>query len=135
MLQVNEFRETYPNWNKSFMAHNPMTATEKLFGMRMSGLLYYRNRQYQQFPISQNIYDMLISEFNDGRSHCFDGLNFNVVIVIRGKSIVGWCKETKERVSFAVPCNIATPGEHGFSDEYDSDYSQYRREMQERLYE
>jgi len=77
---------------------------------------------------------MLMSESNDGKSHCFDVLNLNVTIVIRGKSIVGWCKETKERVSFAVPFDIIIPGEHGFSDEYDSEYSQYRREAQSRLY-
>lgn len=135
MIQIREFKETYPHWSLSFRANNPMTATEKLFGMRMSNLLFHNNgKTYQEFPISKDMKDMLLSKCNDGRAHCFEGGGFNVIIKVVDNAILGICKETRERVCFDIPFTIVIPGEHGFSDEHDTEYSQYRGRQQEDLY-
>lgn len=132
MVQINEFHDTYPNWDLGFMATNPMTATEKLFGMRMMSLCYNpkRNRTYQEFPISKEQKDIIMTKYDDGKAHCFEGNNIRVVIKVMDNTIVGCCLQTKERVIFDTPMDIVIPGEHGFSDEN----NEYRRRQQEDLY-
>lgn len=108
MIQVTEFYDAYPNYNLGFMAHNELTATEKLLNQRHNSITMsnkYKGRYYQAYWLTDSAMKSLLSCFpkekevrdfyvNNGQAS-FRGTR-------RGNAIACVCMETNERVLFTV---------------------------------
>lgn len=122
MFKLVEFKERYPNYNLGFFATNPLTKTEELCGLRMH-LLFKGNHEYQCFNFPEEYYEELLKRCNDLKENqfCVVGVNDAEFILKKVEtSILGWCKQTKERVAIDNPLKFIIG-----QDEYDELYENY----------
>ena len=104
-MEIKEFWDVYPNYNMGFLATNPETATEKLFGLSMHLLwMSHNSKTYQEFNIGK-YYDNIEKACADGKPHVFtmhiNGNSFDVALKIKEDICYGLCIDTKERIAFS----------------------------------
>lgn len=104
-MKIKEFWDIYPNYNMGFLAINPETATEKLFGLSMHLLwMKHNEKTYQEFSLGKH-YDSLAKACADGKPHVFtmqiNGKSFDVALKLKGNICYGLCLTTQERVAFS----------------------------------
>ena len=104
-MEIKEFEDMYPHYNLGFLATNPKTATEKLFGLSMNILwMSHNKRTYQEFNIGKH-YDSIARACADGKPHVFtmhiNGNSFDVALKLKKDVCYGLCLDTKERIAFS----------------------------------
>ena len=109
-MPIIEFFDKYPKYNMGFTASNEKTETEKLSGLRMHLLFpVYDSKTYQCFTIPQEYYDELSKRLDTltDNQWLVMGVNDADFYLQRKKgSILGICKQTKERVAISEPIKV-----------------------------
>lgn len=104
-MEIREFWDVYPNYNMGFLATNPETATEKLFGLPMHLLwMKHNEKTYQEFSLGKH-YDSVAKACADGNLHALtmyiNGNSFDVILKLKEDVCYGLCLDTRERIAFS----------------------------------
>lgn len=103
-MTVIEFNEKYPNYSFGFLANNPLTDTEKVFGMNMHLLFHEkRNKTYQVFSLlDEDINYMLdnVVKTGSGKFSVLEVKGVTLHLINDDGLIIGYCVETQERIAF-----------------------------------
>lgn len=103
-MEIIEFKEKYPNYSFGFLADNPLTDTEKVFGMNMHLLFNEkRNKTYQVFSLLDEDINYLLDNVvkaGSGKYSVLEVKGVTLHLINDDGLILGYCVETQERVAF-----------------------------------